>query len=220
VWPRDLDVAYARPGARAFQARATGLARLGRRQHARSDPEAGGKRLLSAAPKDGHLHGIDLTGTAKRTLLYRTRLTKIENVDAPFATDQAARFCPGASGGSEWNGPAYDPATNLIITGEVDWCTIVKRPDQRATPGCANRRSLVRQCDAHLFHRYNKGLGLCHRRRQRRLEWRRRPNYPIVGGVTPTAGSLMFVGDVGRSFYALDALSDEKMWARRSAVAS
>ena len=54
-------------------------------------------------------------------------MTRIENVDAPFAPDKAVRFCPGVSGGSEWNGPAYDPDTNLIITGEIDWCTTVKR---------------------------------------------------------------------------------------------
>jgi alcohol dehydrogenase (cytochrome c) len=44
-----------------------------------------------------------------------------------FSTDKAVRFCPGSSGGSEWNGPAYDPDVNLIITGEMDWCTTVIR---------------------------------------------------------------------------------------------
>ena len=44
-----------------------------------------------------------------------------------FRPTQSVRFCPGVVGGSEWNGPAYDPQTNLILTGEVDWCTTVKR---------------------------------------------------------------------------------------------
>ena len=26
-------------------------------------------------------------------------------------------------GGAEWNGPAYDPRTNLILIGEFDWST-------------------------------------------------------------------------------------------------
>jgi alcohol dehydrogenase (cytochrome c) len=55
---------------------------------------AGGKRLLSAAPKDGHLYGIHLAENAERALLYRTPVTKIENVDAPFATDQAVVSAP------------------------------------------------------------------------------------------------------------------------------
>jgi alcohol dehydrogenase (cytochrome c) len=58
-------------------------------------------------------------------LLYRTPVTRIENADAPFATDKAVHFCSGSVGGAEWNGPAYDPQTNLILIGEVDWCATV-----------------------------------------------------------------------------------------------
>ena len=83
----------------------------------------GGKKLLSAAPKDGYLYGVDLADNA---VIYRTPVTKIENVDEPFSVDKEVRFCPGATGGSEWNGPAYDPQTNLILIGEVDWCTTVR----------------------------------------------------------------------------------------------
>ena len=32
---------------------------------------------------------------------------------------------------------------------------------------------------------------------------------------TPTAGGLVFVGDAGGNFYALDALSGEKLWSRK-----
>ena len=77
---------------------------------------------MSVAPKDGHLYGFDL---ADNTLLYRTPVTRIENADAPFAAGKSVHFCPGSTGGAEWNGPAYDPQTNLILTGEVDWCTTV-----------------------------------------------------------------------------------------------
>src|ERR1700733_300198 len=44
----------------------------------------GGRRLLSAAPKDGHLYGIDLD---TNTVLYRTPVNTIENADVPFSTD-------------------------------------------------------------------------------------------------------------------------------------
>lgn len=30
------------------------------------------------------------------------------------------------AGGKEWNSPAYDPRTNLILVGDVDWCTTVR----------------------------------------------------------------------------------------------
>src|SRR5262245_16292740 len=60
----------------------------------------GGKRLMAAAPKDGHLYGFDL---ADNQLWLRTPVTKIENVEEPFAVDKDVHFCPGAAGGEEWN---------------------------------------------------------------------------------------------------------------------
>jgi alcohol dehydrogenase (cytochrome c) len=180
---------------------------------------AGGKRMLSAAPKDGHLYGVDLADSA---LLYRTPVTRIENVDAPFASDKAVRFCPGASGGSEWNGPAYDPDTNLIITGEVDWCTTVKRQSdeqlQDAPTGGAwfgnamrNPFNLFGKQDQNFWggwvYAVDADTGV--------WKWRLRSNYPIVGAVTPTAGGLVFAGDVGGNFYALDAATGDKLWGRK-----
>jgi alcohol dehydrogenase (cytochrome c) len=180
---------------------------------------AGGKTLLSAAPKDGRLYGIDLAAGA---LLYRTPVTRTENVDAPFASDKAVRFCPGAAGGSEWNGPAYDPDTNLVITGEVDWCTTVRRQTDEqlmdAPTGVAWFGNAMRN-PFHLFGRQDENFwggwvyavdadtGV--------PKWRLKSNYPIVGAVTPTAGGLVFVGDVGGNFYALDAATGEKLWGQK-----
>ena len=58
------------------------------------------------APKDGHLYGFDLD---TNTLLYRQPVTRMENEDAPFIVGKPVHFCPGSTGGAEWNGPAYDP---------------------------------------------------------------------------------------------------------------
>ena len=79
------------------------------------------RRLLAEAPKDGHLHVIDL---ASGRQLYSKAVTRVLNVEAPMTT-AGTRFCPGSQGGAEWNGPAYSPVNNLIFTGEVDWCTTV-----------------------------------------------------------------------------------------------
>jgi len=84
---------------------------------------AGGKRLMAVSPKDGYLYGFDL---ADNKQLYRTAVTTIDNVEEPFSTDKEVHFCPGAGGGEEWNSPAHDPRTNLILTGDVDWCSTVK----------------------------------------------------------------------------------------------
>jgi len=45
-------------------------------------------------------------------------------------------------------------------------------------------------------------------------KWRLKTNYPIAGAVTPTAGGVMFFGDVGGNFYALDAATGQKLWGQ------
>ncbi len=180
----------------------------------------GGKKLLSVAPKDGHLYGFDL---ATNTMLYRTPVTRIENADAPFAIDKAVHFCPGTVGGAEWNGPAYDPQTNLILIGEVDWCaTVTMQNDeqiQEVKPGkpwsgmatispyrtygtpdsFGNWAGWVYAADA------DTGV----------WKWRLKSNYPILSGMTPTAGGVVFFGDMGGNFYVLDAANGERLWGQK-----
>jgi len=45
-------------------------------------------------------------------------------------------------------------------------------------------------------------------------KWRVKSNYPIVGAVTATAGGVVFFGDVGGNFYALNSSNGEKLWAQ------
>jgi alcohol dehydrogenase (cytochrome c) len=45
-------------------------------------------------------------------------------------------------------------------------------------------------------------------------KWRMKSNCPIVGGMTPTAGGVVFFGDIGGNFYALDAANGEKLWGQ------
>ena len=52
-------------------------------------------------------------------------MTQVEDVAETFSPGKAVHFCPGSVGGAEWNSPAYDPQTNLILVGEVDWCDTV-----------------------------------------------------------------------------------------------
>ncbi len=44
---------------------------------------------------------------------------------------------------------------------------------------------------------------------------RLRSNYPIVGAVTPTAGGIVFFGDVGGNFYALDVVNGQRLWGQK-----
>jgi hypothetical protein len=37
-------------------------------------------------------------------------------------------------------------------------------------------------------------------------------NYPIIGAITPTAGGVVFFGDLGGNFYALDSSTGQKLF--------
>ena len=45
-------------------------------------------------------------------------------------------------------------------------------------------------------------------------KWRVKSNFPIVGAITPTAGGIVFFGDLGGNFYALDAATGQKLWGQ------
>jgi alcohol dehydrogenase (cytochrome c) len=180
----------------------------------------GGKKLLSVAPKDGHLYGFDLATT---TMLYRTPVTRIENADVPFATDKAVHFCPGTVGGAEWNGPAYDPKTNLILIGEVDWCASVMVQNDKAIQQVKLGTPWFGMASINPFNTFGEpdsfgiwaGWVYAADADTGVWKWRLKSNYPIVSGMTPTAGGVVFFGDIGGNFYVLDASNGHRLWGRK-----
>src|SRR5215813_7742814 len=114
--------------------------------------------------------------------------------------------------------------TNLILTGDVDWCTTVKlqtKEEIAATPEgqfWTGERSLnpfnefgkFARADGYWagwVHAVDADTGV--------WKWRVKLNYPVVGAVTPTAGGLVFFGDVGGNFYALDAATGARRWGKK-----
>ncbi len=181
----------------------------------------GGKKLMAVAPKDGHLYAFDL---ADNHLLYRVPVTTIDNAEEPFSPEKDVHFCPGAAGGTEWNSPAYDPRTNLIIVGDVDWCDTVRIQTKEELQGVAVGQpwfgnGMLNPFDiAGKFSRPDKDwAGWIHAIDvdTGTWKWRLKSDYPIVAAVTPTAGGLLFFGDVGGDLYAVNAETGEKLWGRK-----
>jgi alcohol dehydrogenase (cytochrome c) len=178
-----------------------------------------GKRLMSVAPKDGNLYGYDLDSNA---LLYRMPVTRIENADAIFTTDKAVHFCPGSGGGAEWNSPAYDPQTNLILTGEVDWCTAVTLVTAARIRAVRTGQIWAGMASRNPYHSwgvmdsYRQAAGWVYASDADTgaWKWRAKSNYPVLGGITPTAGGVVFFGDTGGNFYALEAATGRRLWGR------
>jgi alcohol dehydrogenase (cytochrome c) len=180
----------------------------------------GGKQLLSFAPKNGFLYGFDL---ATNELLYRSPVTRIENADAPLSTDKDTRFCPGSSGGGEWNGAAYDPQNNFVLTGQVEWCTTVRlEPDKKVKAIAKGRiwmgNSAVNPLDVlggNDPHSQWAGWLYATDADSGHWKWRLKTNYPILSGVTPTGGGIVFFGDMGGNFWVVNASNGQRLWGQK-----
>jgi alcohol dehydrogenase (cytochrome c) len=180
-----------------------------------------GVSLMAFSPKDGHLYGVDAQSNQLR---YKSAVTRIENPDLEFSTARATRFCPGAGGGGEWNGAAYDPRTNLILTAETDWCTSVTRASDAELKATAaghawmGSHGLFGEADPHAQW---GGWVYASDADSGEWKWRARSNYPTLSGVTPTGGGVVFLGDMGGDLYALDSSNGQRLWslAVRGAVA-
>jgi alcohol dehydrogenase (cytochrome c) len=181
---------------------------------------AGGRNMLVDAPKNGFLYGIDLSGGK---LAYRVPVTRIENARVPFAPDKPVHFCPGTTGGSEWNGPAYDPANNLVMVGEVDWCNTAKLAPTTKVMQVKNGEAWSAEDTINPYKTWGQTDPIFHwggwlsavDADSGQWRWRVRTNFPIQSGVTPTQGGLVFFGDMGGNFYAVDAASGRKLWGSK-----
>ncbi|HTO78362.1 MAG TPA: PQQ-binding-like beta-propeller repeat protein [Methylocystis sp.] len=181
---------------------------------------ASGKRLMLVAPKDGHLYAYDLD-TQER--LYRLPVTAIENAEVPFAVGKSVHFCPGSVGGAEWNGPAYDPQNNLVLVGEVQWCTSVKLESAKKIESSANFTPWSGEDSMNPFNMWGHADPIFHwagwlyavDADSGQWRWRAKTNYPVQSGVTPTAGGVVFFGDMGGNFYALDVETGRRLWGEK-----
>jgi alcohol dehydrogenase (cytochrome c) len=169
---------------------------------------AGGRPLVVAAGKDGHVYGVSRDDGA---LVYRTAVTTILNARTPL-TATGTRFCPGVQGGTEWNGPAWSRADGALYVSAVDWCTTV-----RIGPAhdLRNRLGIPWTGSAQLLKPFGtmdpKGEGsgwlTALDAGTGAIRWRYHSPTPLVAGVTATAGGLVLTADLGGHVLAFDAAS-------------
>jgi alcohol dehydrogenase (cytochrome c) len=157
-----------------------------------------GRDLVAMAGKDGHAYGVD---RALHKLLFRTAVTTIKN-EGKAPTEEGFMVCPGLSGGTKWNGPAFDPKLKALYVPATDWCNTLQlgtpvysagKPfwggsfafDQ--TPGAAT--GWINALDS------DTG----------KIRWRYHTLTVTGAAVTPTAGGIVFTGDADGDFLVLDS---------------
>ena len=191
----------------------------------------GGRQMIASANKDGLLSAIDRGAVRKGStttqlapampMLWQTPTTTRENVDAPLTPGKEVRFCPGATGGSEWNGPAYDQSLNLLYIGATDWCSIVIALPPEGVGGRAGGAWSGASNGFGAKDPIEKSQGWISAidADSGAVRWKYRSTLPVISGVTPTAGGIVLAGELNGDAIALDSKSGAVLWRHPTANA-
>lgn len=161
--------------------------------------DSGGVKYVAASGKSGILH-VFRRNDGKR--VFKLAMTTLLNVDKPI-TPQGVRFCPKA--GVQWNGAAHSLRTNLLYVNAIDWCTTFRSgPTPKWIPtipytGLANGFG-----NADPPSKWSGWINAVDPKAGK-MAWRIHRPTPMYAGLTPTAGNLLFTGDLNGDFLALDA---------------
>ena len=155
--------------------------------------------LAVVGAKDGYVRAVDtVTGRTN----WSTAVTTISNASAPIVP-AGTHFCPGTKGGVVWNGVSASTHTAYVYVGSADWCSTLALATAPPVfkPGgswLGSSNGYGTPDSAHSGHltALDTATG--------KLEWTKTLPTPIVGGVTATAGGLVFAGDLNGNVYAYE----------------
>jgi len=200
-----------------------------------------GRSLLAAPGKDGILYGIDRDGIDRLTkqdtvasadggrapalygaagehgliIRYATPTTTRANTTAEFSSERETRFCPGSQGGTEWGGPAWNAALNLLYVSAVDWCTSVtlaKLDTLKGKPGAAwtgdVRGGFGKMDPKGQWHGWLSAIDADNGQ----VRWKYQSKAPLLAPATATAGGLVVIGELTGDVVALDASTGKVLW--------
>jgi len=163
------------------------------------------RKLVATAGKDGLLHVLDRE-THKQ--VYEVPVTTRMNTDVP-PTREGLRACPGVLGGVQWNGPAFNPGTNMLYVNAVDWCaTFVKAADARYVEGAMYMGGTVRPEPPDKSHGWLTAIDAS----TGAVRWKYESPRPLLAAVTATSANLIFTGELLGDFMALDGKTGEVLY--------
>ena len=163
------------------------------------------RKLVATAGKDGLLHVLDRE-THKQ--VYEVPVTTRLNTDVP-PTREGLRACPGVLGGVQWNGPAFNPGTNMLYVNAVDWCaTFVKAADARYVEGAMYMGGTVRPEPPDKSRGWLTAIDAS----TGAVRWKYESPRPLLAAVTATSANLIFTGELLGDFMALDGKTGEVLY--------
>jgi len=166
--------------------------------------EQDGKSYMAVANKGGWLYLYD-RDTHK--LIARSEASEHENTDVPL-TVAGVHHCPGLVGGVEWNGPAYSPQDKLIYVNSVDWCATTRVTENRYVEGASYMGGEYTWDTVETAKGWTKAFNAS----TGNQVWSRESRTPMIAALTPTAGGVIFTGDLDGNFLTLDAATGSVLY--------
>lgn len=157
------------------------------------------RKLVAVGGKDGLLHVLD---RETKEHLYEVPVTTRMNTEVPLNSSEGIRVCPGVQGGMQWNGPAFNPQTNMLYVNAVDWCgTFREAKESRFVPG------QIYMGGTHIADPIAKARGWLTAvdAATGKVAWKYESAKPMLAAVTTTSADLIFTGELTGDFLALDA---------------
>ena len=167
--------------------------------------------VIASTGKDGLLRLLDRDSKAT---IYSVPFTNRLNVEAPVTTTPL-RVCPGTLGGQEWNGSAYHAKQNLLVVPATDWCAQFSKDATAPDPVKEHTHAFYFGGQTK-FDPWSAARGrlTAFDASTGQEKWRYEAAKPLIGGVTATAGDLIFTGELSGHLLALDARSGKVLLQR------
>jgi PQQ-dependent dehydrogenase (methanol/ethanol family) len=169
--------------------------------------DAGGKKLVATAGKEGILHVVR---REDGKLVFKLPMTTLLNHDVPF-TPEGVRVCPVA--GVQWNGAAHSPQTGLLYVNAIDWCTVFKSGKDPKWVATVPYTGLANGWGSNDPTSQWSGWTNAVDPVTGKMAWRVKWPAPMYAAITPTAGNLLFTGDLSGNFLALDARDGKTLYS-------
>jgi alcohol dehydrogenase (cytochrome c) len=156
-----------------------------------------GKHRVAVGSKDGFIYVID---RETHRLVFKTAVTTIK---APASVPSPAGVfaCPGSGGGVQWNGVAHSPPLNTLFVGSVDWCMTFVSGPLKFEPPMIYLGTMPSSVSAAARSGWVYGVNAT----TGKTAWRYHAHSPVLSGVTPTAGGVLFSGESAGNLLVFNA---------------
>ena len=164
------------------------------------------RTMIASTGKDGNLRVVD---SQTHKIVYTVPFTTQLNEEVPLSYTPL-KVCPGILGGNEWFSGAYSPKLSLIVVPSNDlWCSMNMKDKEPPSIEKANtgEKSYFGGPIDHGAFSSSRGRLTGFDAATGKERWRYESPTPLIAGVAVTASDLIFTGESGGFFDAVDAQS-------------